>query len=220
MKSPIIVVATLVLALTGCGTAPKQQGIDPGQITAINAQKLSTTFKRQGVKLEWECAWGTGMFEATCMQGKIKAIEVTGYAPSFGNSEVMRETAFTVAHDVALGNLIRFVKQDIATSRVTNTLTKNVEKANDRIKAKIRADEEVTMSDEDAAKDTNYAVRENINDTVRTVTDSIRSQATGIVRGVRVTDESIVDRQTVSVTIRWSVEGEKAADSLRKHFGN
>ena len=74
------------------------------------------------------------------------------------------------------------------------------------------------MSDEDVAKDTNYAIRENVNDTVRTVVESIRVQASGILRGVKTIDEQIVDRQTVSVTIRWDKDSEDFARSLNKRF--
>ena len=46
----------LALALVGCSSTKKAASIEGGQITAINAQKLTTNFKRKGVKLEWECA--------------------------------------------------------------------------------------------------------------------------------------------------------------------
>ena len=212
-----IFAATVAVVLSGCSSVPTA-GIESGPITAVNAQKLSSSFKRQGIKLEWECKWGSGILDATCIKGDATAIEVTGYAPSFGNSEVMRENAFLVAQTTAMDKLVRFIKQDINSTRVINTMSKNIEKANDRIKSKIRSNEEVAMSDEDAAKDTNYAIRENTNDTVRTVTETIRSQAQGILRGVRTVDESVVDRQTVSATIRWDKSGESAANYLRKHI--
>ena len=210
----------LALALFGCSST-KQASIESGQITAINAQKLTTNFKRKGVKLEWECAWGTGAFgltNAMCSKGDIKAIEVTSYATSNGNSENNRETAFKVAEMKAKAKLRHFIHEDVYSSTVQNTMAKNVEKANDRIKNRIKSDEDVAMSDEDSSKDTNFAIRENSNDTVRTVTESIRTQAQGILRGIQVADESIVDRQTVAVTIRWDKDSEASANYFNKKF--
>ena len=211
----------LALALAGCSSTKQAASIEGGQITAINAQKLTTNFKRKGVKLEWECAWGTGAFgltDAMCSKGDIKAIEVTAYATSNGNSENNRETAFKVAEMKAKAKLRHFIHEDVYSSSVVNVMAKNVEKANDRIKNRIKSDEDVAMSDEDASKDTNFAIRENSNDTVRTVTESIRTQAQGILKGIQVADESIVDRQTVAVTIRWDKDSEKSANYFSKKF--
>jgi hypothetical protein len=208
---------SLVFALAACSTT-KSPSIDSGQVTAINAQKLSTNFKRKGVKIEWDCAWGTGIFDATCVKGDIKAIEVTAYATSNGNSENNRETAFKVAEMKAKAKLRHFISEEVYSTSVQNVMTKNVEKANDRIKNRIKTDEEVSMSDEDAAKDTNFAIRENSNDTVRTVTESIRTQASGILKGIQVHDEIVVDRQTVAVTIRWDKDSEASANYFSKKF--
>jgi hypothetical protein len=216
MKKTITVLVAALL-LTACGSTKKANVVDAEPITSINSQKLETTFKRQGVKLEWTCAWGTGLFDATCVKGEVKAIEVTGYAPAFGNSEALKENAFIAAEMTAKEKLVRFIKTDITSSRVSSTLAKNVELANDRIKHRING-EEVAMSDTDAEKDTNFAVRTNTNEVVRNVTTTIQSQASGILRGVRIVDEKIVDRQTVSVTIRWDKDSEKATEYLKKKF--
>jgi hypothetical protein len=211
----IFVAFTFAVALSGCGTA--RQGIDAESIQAISSQKLSTSFKRQGVKMEWGCVWGTGISELTCVKTELKAIEATGYAPSFGNTEAMREQAFKVAHDAALDKLIRFVKQDVTSNRVTETMSRNVEKAVDQRKAKIRSDEEVTAND-DEFRDSNLATRSNSNETVRTVIDTVRSNAQGIVRGARAIDERIVDSRTVAVVVRWDMDSDKASKSLQKRF--
>ena len=219
----ILASVALVSLLAACSSTKMSGSVDAGPVTAINAQKLETTFKRRGIKLEWECAWGTGAFgltDAMCVKGDIKAVEVTGYAPSYGNSEVMRENAFKVAEMQAKAKLRRFIQEDVSTTQVQNVLAKSVEKANDRIKNRIKTDEAVSMSEEDASKDTNFAVRENTNDTTRTVTETIRVNAQGILKGVRVIDEQIVDRQTVAVVIRWDKENERATQNLRKVFGN
>ncbi len=219
------------LMLTACSSTKLSGGLDGGSVTPINAQKLSTNFKRKGIKLEWECAWGTGMFDATdaaCVKGDIKAVEVTAYATSNGNSENNRETAFRVAEMKAKATLRHFIYEDVQSSNVQTILTKNVEKANDSIRHRISSNSdmptEVSMTDEEAAKDkkptaeSNFAVRENANTTVRTVTETIRTSAGGILRGVRVQDEQVVDRQTVQVTIRWDKDSERASEFFGRKF--
>ena len=213
----------LVRFLAACSSTKAPGPVESGQITSLNSQKLETNFKRRGVKLEWDCSWGSGLFgitDAMCIRGDIKAIEVTGLAPSYGNSEVMREQAFSVAEMQAKAKLRRFIQEDINTTQVQNVLGRSVEKANDRIKTRIKTDETVAMSEEDEAIDTNWVVRENTNDTTRTFTETIRVNAQGILKGVRVVDERVVDRQTVQVTIRWDKENESGVRALRKAFGN
>jgi hypothetical protein len=76
------------------------------------------------------------------------------------------------------------------------------------------------MSDTDAEKDTNYSIRENSNDTAYQLTESIRVNASGILRGFRVAKQEVVGKQAVTVTIRWDKESERTSNSLRKQFGN
>ena len=71
MKFKVLVLASAIM-LAGCSSAPKKEGLDAGPITPISAQQLSTSFKRQGVKIEWDCAWGTGLFESTCVNRLIR----------------------------------------------------------------------------------------------------------------------------------------------------
>jgi len=222
MKRSILALAVVVtLGLTACGSTKLSPGLDGGSITPINAQKLSTNFKRKGIKLEWDCAFGTGAFGITdkmCSKGDIKGIEVTEYAASFGNSEANREKAFRVAEMKAKAKLRHFIHEDVNSSQTRSIIAKNVEKANDRIKQRISSDEVVEMSDDEASKDTNFAIRENSNHTVQTLTDNIRVNASGILRGVYIIDSNIVDRQTVQVTIRWDQDSDRASGILRNKF--
>jgi hypothetical protein len=222
MKLKLLAIS-IALVLAGCSSTNKNASVDSAPITAINAQKLTSSFKRQGIKIEWSCAWGTGMFgmsNAMCVKSEIQAIEVTGYANSFGNSEALRERAFIAAEMDAKARLIRFMNEGVSSNNFANTVTKNVEKAQDRIKNRINADEAVEMSDQDAAKDTNFAVRENNNEVVRTLSESIRNNAEGKLRGAVLKEADIVDRQTVRAVIRWDQNTERAASYMRKRFGN
>lgn len=209
-----IFVIALVAGLVGCSSAPTRTS-DAPQITPVQSQKLSSNFARKGIKLEFECKWYS---VANCDKAEPTAIEVTATAVSFGNSESNRETAFHVAEMNAKAKLRRFIQEDISTSSVTNTISKNIEKANDRIKQRINNGEEVTMSDTEAAQDTNWAIRTNTNDVTRTVTETVRVSAVGILRGIKTVDEQIVDRQTVQVTIRWDRGSDQASQFFNKKF--
>lgn len=222
MKLKTIAILTSIALITGCGSTKKAETVDAPTVTAIGNQKLVSNFKRRGIKIEYDCVWGTGMFGVTdrlCVRTELKSIEVTAYAPSYGNSEVLRENAFRVAEDQSKSKLIRFLREEIKSNAVTKTIGKNIEKANDRVKQRISNSEEVSMSEEDASKDTNYAVRENTNNTAREFVETIQSQSAGILRGVYVSDETIVDRQTVAVTIRWDRESAKSASDIRRVMG-
>jgi hypothetical protein len=207
-------VLAVALSLAACSTT--KPTVEAPEVTAIGNQKLTSNFTRRGVKIEYNCAFGTGMLgmtDAMCSKTDIKSIEVTAYAPSYGNSEAMRENAFSVAEDRAKAKLIRFLNEDIKSTTVTKTITKNIEKANDQIKQHFKGD--VENSDVEAEKDTNTAVRDNTNTAVRDFVENVQSQAQGILKGVYVSDEKIVDRQTVEVTIRWDKGSYNSAREIR-----
>ena len=220
MKRLITVVAVAAM-LTACSSTKIAGNDNTGSLTPINAQKLSTNFKRKGIKMEWECAWGTGAFgltDAMCVKGDIKAIEVTAYAPSFGNSEVSRENAYKVGEMKAKAKLRHFIYEDVYSTNTVNTVAKNVEKANDTLRSKISMDEVKLDDDESAGSEANVSTRTNTNHTVQTLTESIRTQASGILKGVYVAEEHVVDRQTVAVTIRWDKDSEKGSAYFQKKF--
>jgi len=209
-----------VVLFTACSST-KPPAVEAPQVTAIGNQKLVSNFTRKGVKLEWDCSWL--QTQKNCREnGNITAVEVTAYATSNGNSENNREDAFKVAEMKAKAKFRRFINEEVSTSEVTNVLTKNIEKANDKIRTNIGGQGDVVVNDTDKDskddKDSNVAVRENANDIVRTVTETIRVNAQGILQGMRVVDEKVVDRQTVQVTIRWDKESEKASDYFRAKF--
>lgn len=214
MKRALLVTA-IALALSACSsTKSTNKAEDPGSMTPVYAQKLSSNFKRKGIKLEFDC--GTvSSWVSSCNKAEPTGIEVTAYAPSYGNSEVNREQAFRVAEMNAKAKLRKFIHEDVATSETKQVISKNIEKANDRIKQRINANEEVNMTDDEATKETNFAIRENTNETVQNLTETIRVNAAGILRGVYVKDEVIVDRQTVQVTIRWDKNSENASQYFR-----
>lgn len=212
MKRTLIALA-IVTGLVGCASTPTDTANTP-----IADQHMVTTFKRNNVKLEWSCAWGTGFSELTCIKGHITAIEATGYAPTYGSTATNRETAFVVAHDVALDKLSRFIKQDITSTRVVNTLTRNVEKAKDQLARNVKGGDVAENDDTAGTEDNATSNRTNVNETVRSVTENIKSNSTAILHGVQVVNEKVVDAKTVGVTIRWSLKNADDVHEIRKYF--
>ena len=217
MSAKVLSAISLAVLLGACATKVPVTEAPP--VTAIGNQKLTSNFTRKGIKVEFECGYFTN--KNNCHNGEFQSIEVTAVATSNGNSENNREDAFKVAELKAKAKLRKFIREDVNTSEVTHVLTKNVEKANDKIKSKIASNEDVSVTDTEVDKedkDANTAVRENPNDIARTVTEDIRVQANGILKGVYVLDEKIVDRQTVQVTIRWDKQSEKASEYFNSKF--
>jgi len=213
MKFKTIALVT-VLALTGCSTTKSGEG----EIESIRSQKLSTSFAREGIKIETDCSWYT-INKSEC---DVVSIEAVGTAVANGNSESNRRTALIRAGDRARASVRHFIQEDVSSSRVTNTIAKNVEAASDRVKSRTNIGEEVKMSDTDAEKDTNFSIRDNSNNTAYQLTESIRVNAQGILRGFRVLPEKSgpTGNQEVAVTIRWDKDSERTSKILQKKFGN
>ena len=210
MKYTLLALA--IASLVGCSSVTRGQG----ELEPIRNQKLSTSFKSDTIKVETDCSWYT-FNKSDCA---IISIESVATASSNGNTESNLRTALIRAGDKARANVRHFIQEDVSSTRVNNTIAKNVEKANDRVKSRTNLGEEVKMSDSDAEKDTNYSIRENSNDTAYQLTESIRVNASGILRGFRVIKQEVIGKQEVAVTIRWDKESERTSNSLRKQFGN
>ena len=205
---------TLVTALSLVGCSSMKRG--EGEFEQIRNQKLSTSFKQDTIRIETDCAWYT-LDKSNC---DIISIESVGTASSNGNTENNRRTALIRAGDRARANVRHFIQEDVSSTRVQNTLAKNIEKASDRMKSRTTTGEVVAMSDADAEKDTNQSVRENSNDTAFQLNETIRVNAQGILRGFRVIKQEVIGPQEVSVTIRWDKESAQISNQLRKKFGN
>lgn len=185
-------------------------------IEPLRHQKLSSTFDGETVKIETDCVWIT----PNDKQCQIVAIEAIGIAVTNGNSDMNKRTAFIRASDKARANVRHFIQEDVSSTRVQNTFAKNVEKASDKLKSRTSNGEIVSMSDEEAEKDSNITVRGNSNDTAHSLTETIRVNAQGILRGFRIVKQEIIGSQEVATIIRWDRDSEKASEMLRKKFSN
>jgi hypothetical protein len=208
----LLLIALVATSLVGCSTTKRGEG----EFDSIRSQKLSTSFKQDTIRIETDCAWYS-LNKSDC---EITSIEAVGTASANGNTESNRRTALIRAGDRARASVRHFIQEDVSSSRVTNTLAKNVEKASDRIKSRTTTGEVVAMSDSDAEKETNHSVRENSNDTAYQLQETIRVNASGILRGFKVIKQEITGPQEVAVTIRWDKESDRTANQLRKKFGN
>lgn len=210
MKLKFIAIA-VAIAVGGCATSKRGEG----EIEPIRSQKLSTSFKQDSIRIETDCVWYKP-WKSDC---DIIAIESVATASTNGNTTSNLRTALIRASDRAKAQVRHFIDEDVNSTRVQQTLAKNIEKANDRVKSRTNIGEEVKMSDSEAEKDTNFSIRENSNDTAYQLQETIRVNASGILRGFKIAKQEVIGSQEVSVTIRWDKESERSSNQLRKKFG-
>jgi hypothetical protein len=117
----------------------------------------------------------------------------------------------------ANSQVAEFISKDISSNRVTSTIAKNLEKASDKVKSGNSDGSVVSMSDKEAAT---LSLRENNNETVHQLTETIRTSSQAILKGFIKINEEVVGNQEVLVTIRWDKDTERAADTLRKKFSS
>jgi len=203
MKLKLSVIA-LALSISACSSMKTGEGTNSN--TPIANQKLSTSFVNEKIKIETKCNWfGIG---SDC---KLVAIESVGTAPTFGNTVNNRKNALTIAEMKANANVSEFLAKEISTSRVTNTLSKNIEKANDKVRSGNADGNTVELSDQDAKT---MSMRENNNDTVVQLTETIKTNSSAILKGFVKIKEEVVGAQEVAVTIRWDIDSESARNQL------
>ena len=204
MKLKLAAIA-IAIAFTGCAST-KNEGDGP-----VKTQKLSTSFAGEKIKIETNCTWYK-FWKTEC---EVIAIESTATATSFGNTSNNRKTALTVAELRANSHVAEFMSKDISTTRVTSTIAKNLEKANDKVKSGNSDGATVEMTDKEAAS---ISLRENNNETIHTLTETIRTNSQAILKGFIKINEEVVGNQEVLVTIRWDKDTERAAETLRRKF--
>ena len=203
MKHTLTAVA-LVSLLAACSSMKTGNGTNSSD--PIASQKLSTSFTSENIKIETKCSWFS--FKRDC---KIVAIEATGTAPSFGNTTNNMRNALTRAEMRANANVSEFLNKEITTNRVNNTIAKNIEKATDKVNSGKADDKSVEMTDKEAK---NISLRENTNDTVVQLTETIQTSSRSILKGFIKVKEDVVGVQEVSVTIRWDLDSEDARNQL------
>ena len=210
MKKKIVVTAIslALLQLTGCSST-KMQAVNPGQsaVTAISEQRLaSSEFKRQGVKIFYT------------LGGSLEAIESTGYAPVWGNSENAARESYRVAELEAKKALNDFINKETITSTVSvKMISQNLEQARDKKTNNFSSNragnsDELVAIDEEVdrernvqnTRDENVAVRNDALKVSSQVNTTITNTNQGILGGLYMVDSQAINNgKNVRVVMRW-----------------
>ena len=174
-------------------------------------QAISSSFEGETIKIETECL--KSLFSEEC---KVTALESVGISSVNGGTDIMRRNAYIRAADKARAAVRHFIEEDITSTRVQNTLATNF--ANGAENKKYKTAGNVTTNEADVDPESNSTKRGNGNETAQSVTESIRANAQGILRGFRVVKQEILPTSEAAVTIRWDLTSEMAAESFRKKF--
>jgi hypothetical protein len=201
------------MALAGC-SSPNYQSqsnpsgqVNPGQQTAISEQRATEDFKRDGIKIIY------GMFS-----GGIEAIEVTGYAPVWGNSANAIESSYKVAELDAKRKLNDFInKESITSSTSVEIISHNLEKATDNKTNNIANNTSVSTSDTETTGQINQAIRQDALNISSRLQQNIRTSSRGILGGLRMIDNEVVGNgRNVKVVFRWDKKNETGILDVRK----
>jgi len=211
MKKKIMVTA-IALALSqmiGCSSTQTSMGINPGSSasTAISEQRVATNeFKRQGIKIYYT------------LTGGLEAIEATGYAPVWGNSENALRESFRVAELEAKKSLNDFINKETITSTTSvKMISQNLEQARDQKTNNFKSNragnpDDLVAIDEvvdreknmQATRDENTAVRNDALKISSTVNTTITNTNQGILGGLYLVDgQAINSGKNVRVIMRW-----------------
>jgi hypothetical protein len=211
MKKKIMVtaIALALLQMTGCSSTKTGTGIMPGSSanTAISEQRVAVSeFKRQGVKVYYT------------LMGGLEAIEATGYAPVWGNSENALRESFRVAELEAKKSLNDFINKETITSTTSvKMISQNLEQARDQKTNNFKSNragnpDDLVAIDEvvdreknvQATRDENTAVRNDALKISSTVNTTITNTNQGILGGLYLVDgQAINSGKNVRVIMRW-----------------
>jgi len=222
MKKKIMVTA-IALALSqmiGCSSTQTSMGINPGSSanTAISEQRVAVSeFKRQGVRVYYT------------LTGGLEAIEATGYAPVWGNSENALRESFRVAELEAKKSLNDFINKETITSTTSvKMISQNLEQARDqktnRFSSNKAGSDELVAVDEtvdreknlQTTRDENTAVRNDALKISSTVNTTITNTNQGILGGLYLVDgQAINSGKNVRVVMRWDRKNDSIRDQIR-----
>ena len=219
----ITLLSILIMTTTGCSMfGGKANDVDVPKTTAVTKQKLSTYFEDDGIKVNWECIdrdWFPSL-GLRCDENVIEEIEATVTIPANGGSNFNGTSANQVGQLESMAMIARFINEEITTERVVTLMAQNVEKADDTYRNPIAGTNQnnvnaprlpavvgITSSEPMAPRDPNtpnmnFAVRSNINDTVRELNTIVRGNAQAIMRGTTF-DVDQKDDQLIQITATW-----------------
>ena len=213
MKQTVLTLA--VLATLGLGACSSTKPVDvskgsqvaPGAQQSISEQRLENDFKRQGVKIIYS------------LTGELQAIETTGYAAVWGNSQNAAREAYRVAELEAKKSLNDFINKEVITTTTSVTMiSQNLERARDNktnniatnrnrdTVASLVTDEEVVGDSQkgEVNREENTAVRNDALAIASKVQTTIRIRNQGILSGLYLVEGEVInDGKNVRVVYRW-----------------
>lgn len=222
MKQTILAVAVIsALGLSACSTTKtadvaNNAPVNPGAQQAISEQRLVNDFKRQGVRVIYSTF------------GSLEAIEATGYAPVWGNSENAAREAFRVAELEAKKALNDFINSEtIRSTTSVKMVSRNIERARDNKTNNIATnrdgaaasatDEEVFEEDRQTGNSQNTAVRNDALNIASRVSTEISTRSQGILSGLRLLEGEVINEgRNVRVVYRWDVKHQDARREIRR----
>ena len=226
MKQTVLTLAVLATLGLGACSSTKVADVKPGADIptgtqqAISEQRLENDFKREGIKIIYT------------LSGEVDAIEATGYAPVWGNSQNAAREAFRVAELEAKKSLNDFInKETIASSKSVTMISKNIEQARDNKTNKfatnknrdqvsaIATDEEIdanAKAEGEVNKEENTAVRNDALRIASQVKTTITVNNRGIIGGLYLVEgQTINDGKNVRVVYRWDRKSNAVRPVLR-----
>jgi hypothetical protein len=234
----ITLLSILIMTTTGCSMfGGKANDVDVPKTTAVTKQKLSTYFEDDGIRVNWECVDRNGWtLNMTCSESVIESIEATVTVPANGGTNFNGASANQIGQLESMAMIARFISEEITTERVVTLMAQNVEKADDTYRNPISGTGQnnvnaprlpavvgITSSEPQAPRDTskpnmNFAVRSNVNDTVRDLNTIVRGNAQAIMRGTTFKVDQ-KDDQLIQITAVWEREmADNVQNKIQTYF--
>lgn len=218
-----LLISLFAVSLTACSSMKLGSGIDPGTVEPLKEQRLSTDFKREGVRVFYTFG------------GDVEKIEAHGYAP------VWRGEFRIAAEADAKDKMIKFLRgESVDTTKMTKVIAKSIERSQDHTVNKFRTvdgtintdsrtvEKEIAedsdeasandVAEEDAGEENskaNTAVRKASLHNAHTITSTITVQSKGNLSAVYKDRSGVLDDgKTYTVVYVWTPKGQKAARSI------
>lgn len=190
----ITLLAAMSLALIGCSNT------GGNDVNTVRGEVLSENFVAENIKVKSK-GCNSGGEGRNC---RVISIESLATAPSNGGTETNRNNALIAACLTAESNAMRLIEGSrVAESTVTSTQVVSTEGSNS---------EENHTSQLDPIATSN---RGNNNETVTTITRTIRRNSSGFMQGWHIKDQAVVGPQEVSCTVVWEQKNENLLRGFR-----
>jgi hypothetical protein len=220
-KTYLAMAVTSMVMLSACSSTKLSDvgsgaPMPAGTQQAISEQRAVNDFKRQGVKVIFSTF------------GAFEAVEATGYAPVWGNSQNAVREAYRVAELEAKKSLNDFINSEsIRSSTSVKMISRNLEKARDNKSNNIATNrnrdevsavtEDTEVASGDVNTERNTATRNDALNIASRVNTEISSKAQGILSGLRLVEGEVInDGKNVRVVYRWDVKNQEIRQQIRR----